>query len=201
MRFFVLFPLGASHADELGYLFHSSPNPDMKLDPDDDSLQMIRRMVMMWANFAKSGYRHYFNRFKHVVCTTFLKFKNFCLQLYGVERSSHTRYLSCNSLCHEDLQQSSSIAPHLLNYLRRMVGFTSRPLDRTGDRDPGNHRTSGHVGIKGPRCLMDTILNEPLNLCLCGNPVVIHTDRQNLKDICSVILELIPANILHVNWI
>lgn len=139
--FFVLFPLGASHADEIGYLFHSPLTPDMNLDPDDDSLKMIRRMVMMWTNFAKSGYRHYVNRLKHVVCTTFLKFKNFCLQLYGVERSSRTRYPSCDSLCHDDLQESTVIAPHILNYLRRMLGFTSRPLDRAGDRDAGNHRT------------------------------------------------------------
>jgi carboxylesterase type B len=46
---------GACHADEIGYLFHSSLTPDKHLDPDDDSLKTLRRMVMMWTNFAKSG--------------------------------------------------------------------------------------------------------------------------------------------------
>ena len=72
--FFLLFsPLGACHGDEIGYLFHSSLTPDINLDADDDSLKMLRRMVMMWTNFAKSGYRHYFNRLKLVVCTSFLE--------------------------------------------------------------------------------------------------------------------------------
>ena len=106
------------HADDIGYLFHSSIAPDKKPDPDDDSLKTLRRMVMMWTNFAKSGYRHYFNRLKNVVCNTLLKFENFCLQLYGVERSSRARCPSCDSLCHEDLQGSRGIAPHILHYLQ-----------------------------------------------------------------------------------
>jgi hypothetical protein len=123
-------PLGACHADDIGYLFHSSFTPDMHLDPDDDSLKTLRRMVKMWTNFAKSGYIHYFNRLKHVVCTTFLKFKNVCLQLCGVERSSRTRYPPCDSLCNEDLQGSRGIAPHILNYLQANGRFhvsTTRP--------------------------------------------------------------------------
>ena len=123
-------PLGACHGDDIGYLFHSSLTPDMHLDPDDDSLKMLRRMVMMWTNFAKSGYRHNFNRLKHVVCTTSLEFKNFCPQLYEVDRRSRTRYPSCDSLCNEDLQGSRGIAPHILNYLKANGRFhvsTTRP--------------------------------------------------------------------------
>jgi carboxylesterase type B len=62
----VLFFSGVCHGDELGYLFHSAFTADRKLDPDEESLKMLTRMVMMWTNFAKSGYRHYFNHHPHL---------------------------------------------------------------------------------------------------------------------------------------
>ncbi|GJQ76635.1 hypothetical protein Trydic_g15495 [Trypoxylus dichotomus] len=45
---------GASHADELGYLFKTFLTPN-ELDPDSIELKSVRRIVKLWTNFAKTG--------------------------------------------------------------------------------------------------------------------------------------------------
>jgi carboxylesterase type B len=43
-----------SHADELGYLFHTAISPPV--DEDSDEMKILLKMVKMWTNFAKTGY-------------------------------------------------------------------------------------------------------------------------------------------------
>lgn len=45
---------GASHADELGYLFKTPITPKY-LDRNGIELKTVRRMVRLWTNFAKTG--------------------------------------------------------------------------------------------------------------------------------------------------
>lgn len=46
--------LGASHADDLGYLFKTFLTPD-EMDPNSIEMKSVRRMVKLWTNFAKTG--------------------------------------------------------------------------------------------------------------------------------------------------
>lgn len=45
---------GTCHGDELGYLFHFGVF-NLSLDPASQEIQVKRRMVKMWTNFAKYG--------------------------------------------------------------------------------------------------------------------------------------------------
>lgn len=45
---------GVCHGDELGYLFHFGFF-NLTLDPSSPEIQVKRRMVAMWTNFAKFG--------------------------------------------------------------------------------------------------------------------------------------------------
>lgn len=46
---------GVCHADEIGYLFQTITNKDKNLDPEDDNMKTISRIVKLWTNFAKTG--------------------------------------------------------------------------------------------------------------------------------------------------
>ena len=45
---------GVCHGDEMGYLFHFGFF-NLSLDPSSPEIQVKRRMVSMWTNFAKYG--------------------------------------------------------------------------------------------------------------------------------------------------
>lgn len=45
---------GTCHGDELGYLFHFGVF-NLSLDPASSEIQVKKRMVLMWTNFAKYG--------------------------------------------------------------------------------------------------------------------------------------------------
>ncbi|PNF42928.1 Esterase FE4 [Cryptotermes secundus] len=44
---------GVSHADELGYLFHTAISPSVA--EESDEMKVLLKMVKMWTNFAKTG--------------------------------------------------------------------------------------------------------------------------------------------------
>lgn len=46
---------GASHGDDIGYLFHMSHHDKLHLGPEDECIEVSNRMVKMWTNFAKTG--------------------------------------------------------------------------------------------------------------------------------------------------
>lgn len=46
---------GVCHGDELGYLFHFGFF-NLSLDPSSPEIQVKKRMVSMWTNFAKYGW-------------------------------------------------------------------------------------------------------------------------------------------------
>lgn len=47
---------GASHGDDLGYLFHwKSPTQDLKSNNTFRERKMMKTMIKMWTNFAKTG--------------------------------------------------------------------------------------------------------------------------------------------------
>lgn len=50
---FCYFNTGVSHADELGYLFHTAISPPVA--EDSDEMKVLLKMVKMWTNFAKTG--------------------------------------------------------------------------------------------------------------------------------------------------
>lgn len=52
--FFIFCILGASHADELGYLFKSSVTPS-HIEPESVEGKALRRLTKLWTNFAKYG--------------------------------------------------------------------------------------------------------------------------------------------------
>jgi carboxylesterase type B len=52
-RLFCYFITGVSHADELGYLFHTAISPPVA--EDSDEMKVLLKMVKMWTNFAKTG--------------------------------------------------------------------------------------------------------------------------------------------------
>lgn len=45
---------GVSHADELGYLFHTAISPSVS--EDSQEMKVLLKMIRMWTNFAKTGY-------------------------------------------------------------------------------------------------------------------------------------------------
>lgn len=45
---------GVCHGDEMGYLFHFGFF-NLSLDPDSPEIQVKKRMVALWTNFAKYG--------------------------------------------------------------------------------------------------------------------------------------------------
>jgi carboxylesterase type B len=47
---------GAHHGSDLGYLFETSFNEKLNLDPDDEGMKLSSKMLKMWINFAKTGY-------------------------------------------------------------------------------------------------------------------------------------------------
>jgi carboxylesterase type B len=46
---------GASHGDDIGYLFHMFHHEELHMDPEDECMKVSTRMVKMWTNFAKTG--------------------------------------------------------------------------------------------------------------------------------------------------
>jgi hypothetical protein len=48
--------IGVSHADELGYLFHTAISPPVS--EDSQEMKVLLKMIRMWTNFAKTGYVH-----------------------------------------------------------------------------------------------------------------------------------------------
>ncbi|PSN48049.1 hypothetical protein C0J52_09112 [Blattella germanica] len=46
---------GASHGDELGYLFHMAYHSSLNLKPEDECMNVMATMLRLWTNFAKTG--------------------------------------------------------------------------------------------------------------------------------------------------
>ncbi|KAJ9581582.1 hypothetical protein L9F63_023241, partial [Diploptera punctata] len=46
---------GASHGDDLGYLFHMAHHEKLNLDSEHESMKVMNKTIKMWTNFAKTG--------------------------------------------------------------------------------------------------------------------------------------------------
>lgn len=61
---------GASHGDDLGYLFHwKNPPQDLHSNSTLRERKLMRTMIKMWTNFAKTGYDYLQNVTRFRFCS------------------------------------------------------------------------------------------------------------------------------------